>query len=382
MKRNKLNFTMARLNNLQPDPEKRTYYFDSAQPGLRIAVTPAGGKSYQFQHWSKSLGKPVSKTIGKFDRISLDAARKEAARLLAEVNEGINIEDQIREKRAEPTFSNAFNRFLDGYAKIHKRSWEHDEHTYKNYLKPVFGNVKVSQITHGMVKTWHAKLGRSSGKYMANRALALMSAVYNRELPAYGNPCVGVKKFKEVARDRFLQPDELKKFFESLQKESQLFQDVFLVMLLTGARKSNVLSMKWNEVQPDRGLWVIPAEKSKNDEPMQVPLVKPVLDILARRKKETSSIFVFPGRGRTGHTVEPKSAWKRVVKRASLEDVRMHDLRRTMGSYQTITGSSSTIVGKTLGHKSQQSTAIYARLNLDPIRTSMENAVEEMMKNG
>ena len=76
---------------------------------------------------------------------------------------------------------------------------------------------------------------------------------------------------------------------------------------------------------------------------------------------------------------EPKGAWKTLLKRAELENVRLHDLRRTMGSYQTMTGASLTVVGKTLGHKSQQATAVYARLNLDPVRASMEAAVDMMM---
>ena len=90
-------------------------------------------------------------------------------------------------------------------------------------------------------------------------------------------------------------------------------------------------------------------------------------------------MFVFPGSGKTGHIIEPKKSWATLLDRAGLKDVRLHDLRRTMGSYQTITGASTAIVGKTLGHKNHEATQVYARLNLDPVRASMEKAVDLMM---
>jgi integrase len=111
---------------------------------------------------------------------------------------------------------------------------------------------------------------------------------------------------------------------------------------------------------------------------MLVPLVGEVLEILTRRRLTASSVFVFPSYGKTGHMVEPKAGWDRIKKTAGLVDVRLHDLRRTMGSYQTISGASTAIVGKTLGHKSPASTAVYARMTLDPVRESMEKAVALM----
>jgi integrase len=184
--------------------------------------------------------------------------------------------------------------------------------------------------------------------------------------------------FKETSRDRFLQPSELKRFFDSLNQEdtSEILRDYILLSLFTGARRANVLSMLWTEIDLDQKVWRIPANKSKNGEAMTVPLVEEVIEIIQRRKTGAKSVFVFPGTGKSGHYMEPKRAWTTFLKRAGLNDIRIHDLRRTLGSYQTITGASSTIVGKTLGHKSPEATAVYARLNLDPIRNSMERAVE------
>jgi integrase len=136
--------------------------------------------------------------------------------------------------------------------------------------------------------------------------------------------------------------------------------------------------MRWSDINFDLNVWNIPADQSKNAETITIPLIEEALEILSRRRKKTSSVFVFPGRGKTGHFKEPRKGWQRVCDAAGLSSVRLHDLRRTMGSYQTMTGATSTIVGKTLGHKSLAATAIYSRLNTDPVRASMKKAVEAM----
>ena len=112
---------------------------------------------------------------------------------------------------------------------------------------------------------------------------------------------------------------------------------------------------------------------------MSIPLGPDVLDILRRRRAETSSVFVLPGPGAKGHYMEPKRAWATLLKRAKLDDLRIHDLRRSLGSWMTIGGTSLPIVGKALGHKTSQATSIYARLNLDPVRIAMEKAAEGML---
>ena len=189
-----------------------------------------------------------------------------------------------------------------------------------------------------------------------NRVLALLSTLFSKAI-IWGyhkgeNPCRGIKRFREVSRDRFLSGEELSRFFEALDlTENPAFKDFILLSLFTGARKSNVLSMRWKDIDFERSVWKIPGERSKNGDPMRVPLGPDVLDILRRRRAETSSVFVLPGPGAKGHYMEPKRAWGTLLKRAKLEDLRIHDLRRSMGSWMTIGGTSLPIVGKALGHK-------------------------------
>ena len=144
--------------------------------------------------------------------------------------------------------------------------------------------------------------------------------------------------------------DELARLFKALEHEqNQTAVDYILVSLLTGARKSNVLSMRWSEIDFKEAVWRIPGTKTKNGDIQTIPLNEPALDILSVRRKETSSFFVFPGSGKTGHFQEPKKAWARVCKMAGIEGAHIHDLRRTMGSWQAKTGASIPIIGKSLG---------------------------------
>src|SRR6266567_453165 len=140
--------------------------------------------------------------------------------------------------------------------------------------------------------------------------------------------------------------------------------------------------MRWQEINWQRTTWTIPAEQTKSNETMDVALSPVVMRILESRKAASTREWVFPGRGNTGHLVEPKTAWARILKRAGLQDLRLHDLRRTLGSWQAATGASLPIIGKSLGHKSLAATQIYARLNLDPVRAAVNLATDAMLLAG
>ncbi len=390
MTKNKILFSDNQLTKLSHDGStKRLYFYDTGQPSLSLCITSTGTKSFQFQAWDKTRGKSVTKTLGKYPSMPIKEARKEAASLLSGVNAGIDVIEAAKAVRNEDTFAEIFDRWLEIHAKPHRKTWDEDVRRYNLYIEKPLGSKQLSWFTPDKVRKWHcdiAKLEKQRGNGIvtgttANRALSLVSTVFNRIATERPNPCKGVKKFREQSRDRFLQPSELQRFFEALEapETPAMTRDYLLMSMFTGARRNNVMQMKWVDIQFDQCLWKIPASQSKNSETMTVPLIEPALQILRARKAVTRSIFVFASpSSASGHLEEPKRAWKSLLKRAKLSDVRIHDLRRTMGSYQTMTGASSTIVGKTLGHKSQTATAVYARLNLDPVRASMEAAVEMM----
>lgn len=152
------------------------------------------------------------------------------------------------------------------------------------------------------------------------------------------------------------------------------------MLLLTGARRGNVQAMRWADLDLRRGLWRIPESQSKSREPMTVILAPEVMHILRRRRAEVAgAAYVFPGRGKAEHLIDPKTPWQRVVKRARLKDVTMHDLRRTLGSWQAMGGSGLPIIGKSLGRRTTSTEQIYARLSVDPVRESVHKATAAMI---
>jgi integrase len=141
--------------------------------------------------------------------------------------------------------------------------------------------------------------------------------------------------------------------------------------------------MRWPQINFSRVVWTIPAEEAKEDEPLIIPLLPQALEILKRRKQAATNEWVFPGRGRTGHLVEPKSCWRRILEAAGLSNLWLHDLRRTMGSWQAMTGASLPIIGKSLGHApGSTATSVYARLIDAPVRESMQKATNALLLAG
>jgi integrase len=231
------------------------------------------------------------------------------------------------------------------------------------------------------------------------------------------NPCHGVKANRETSRSRFLQPAELGRLLKAVEAESATLRDFFLLLLYTGARRSNVQAMKWADANLEQGVWRIAAGESKSGEPLALPLVDEAKAILKRRKIERDQLiertattshvdatamtlreaqhraterrkaahaetFVFPGVGASGHLVEPKTAWARVLERAKIEDLRLHDVRRTVGSWLAGQGSNAFVIGRALGHKSLAATAVYARLDLYPVRNAMQTVATAFVKAG
>jgi integrase len=380
MAREEISFTKSTIDLLEPPMDgKRRYIYDTKENGLLVQITGTGRKTFQL--YKKHQGRPIRVTIGTFPEYSVEKARKKAREIKAALDAGENPNDKLKQQRQGITFSELFNIYLERHAKPRKRTWQEDEINYKRHLVSL-GKKQLSNITKGDIAAIHARIGKEYPTH-ANRVLALISTIIGRGIE-YGlyegvNPCLGIRRFPEQSRDRFLNGEELSRFFSALEKESNVTaRDSFLVALLTGARKENVLSMRWSDIDFPNATWRI--KRTKNGTAQTIPLVGPILEILKDRRKSTSSFFVFAGPGQKGHIVSPFKAWVRICKAADLKGIRIHDLRRTMGSWQAKTGASLSIIGKSLNHKSASTTNIYARLDLDPVRTSMDKAVTAMLE--
>ena len=374
-----INFTKTIIDNLMPDPQRKRYsIYDVTVPRLAVIVTEKGTKSFVVV--KRTATEPIKVTIGHYPDISIQQARTQAISILKEIAEGKNPNEKKRKFRQEMTLEELFNMFMERYSKRTKKSWKYDEREIPKHLGCWF-NRKISTITKPQVQKLHEKISIENGIYQANRTLERLKSMYNRAID-WGwdgiNPCNGIKKNKEIKRDRFLRPDELPRFFAALQNETnEVARNYLWMLLLTGARKTNVLAMRWDEIDFKLQIWRIP--DTKNGEPVNIPLTSLALQLLASIKHKSE--WVFPSAtSLTGHLQDPKKAWKRILSQAGIENLRIHDIRRTLGSYQAITGASLHIIGKSLGHKSSISTQIYARLTNDPVRASMETATKKMLE--
>jgi integrase len=357
-----------------PTEADREYYYDAKQQGLILMVTRTGAKSFQIR--KRFNGNPVRLTIGKFPQMSIEQARKQAIESYAKFSIGENPNEEKDAIRREETFGGFFNQYMENYSKKKKRSWKYDEREVNKFLGEWF-NRKLSSIAKHEVLAKHLNVTDNHGDYAANRLLERIRAIFNKAIE-WGwqgeNPARGIKKNREKSRDRFLQPNELPKFLKALKSEkNKIVADYIRVSLQTGARKTNVLSMRWEEINFASKTWRIP--ETKNGDPLTIALTDSVIKVLEGRKRKNKkklkvdSPWVFPGVDANSHIKDPKKAWKRILTAAKIKDLRIHDLRRTFGSYLAAAGATTTIIGKSLGHKSPLSTRVYERLNLDPVRT-------------
>lgn len=381
----KHNFTKSFISSLPPAGQgKRDYYKDNKVAGLEIMVTEKGSKSFKVTR--KKNGRIIRVTLGRYPDLSIENARKKAHEVNAQIAEGINPNDLKNELKQEISFGDLFNEYMERYSKKHKRSWKYDEREVNKFL-PHWFKRKISTITNQEIRLLHEKIGNENGIYQANRLLERIRAIYNKAIEwgyKIENPTNNIKKFKEQSRDRFIQTDELPRFFEALeQEENKIIKDYILLSLYTGARKGNVLAAKWEQINFTIFEWRIP--KTKNGDPQTIPLIEQAIELLQNRKSENEKLdledfqkqWVFPSlTSKSGHLADPKRAWKRILDKANIKDLRIHDIRRTIGSYQAITGASLPVIGKSLGHKSSQATQIYSRLNNDPVRQSMNKALD------
>jgi integrase len=327
-------------------------------------------------------GKPIKPKLGKFGEISVEQARKMAIKLLAEIAEGQDPQKVQQQKKAELTLAEMFAKYIDEHAKQHCATWPELEASFRRYFG-LWNDRPLSSLDKQEVQRRLIALKEQVGPATANKSLDNIRAAYNWAIK-FGyyegtNPSVGISKFHTQARKRFIHPEEFSRFLNTLSASKNIdIRDYAYLSLFTGARQSNVLSMRWEEIDFDLCLWRIP--KTKNSRSHTIPLTVAAMAVLRERKEKVTGDWVFPSKtSAVGHIVEPKVGWRQILEDANIKDLTMHDLRRTLGSYMAMGNQSLHIIGKALGHQSHTSTQIYARLANDPVRQAMEKAQADMM---
>ena len=389
----KLNFTKRALEALQvPAGDDRLIVFDTKTAGLGFVTFASGARS--FFHRRRVRGIAERTTLGKFDDLTVEQARGEASSLNARIAawklSGYQDESPFEKRPDAATFGELVDRYIERHVRRHASRperaiqevrWAVDRHLAS------WKNLKLAVITRSDVVKLHEDVGRKH-RTAANRLVQLVRRLYSwAESPDIAlhrgeNPARHIKLFHESKRSRYLKPAELYALFTALKQElNASLRDYVNLALWTGARRGDLLSMRWQDLGLDDNRWEIPHPKNRT--PYVVPLTPEAVKILRdRRKSSNGSEWVFPSkRGSAGHLTDFKRGWNALLKRASLadKDLRQHDLRRTLGSYQAAGGTSLGIIGKSLGHKSLAATAGYAQLDLDPVRESVLSATRTII---
>lgn len=370
-------FTENYISKLPPaETGKRYAVADTKIPSLICRVTDKGNKSFVI--YKKINGRPIKVTLGRYPDLSIEKARKLAYSTLDTIADKKNPNIENKKVSSFITLEELFREYMEKYSKKYTkpRTWQNNEAIYNRYFKK-WDKRQVSMLSKYEIESLISNICNTSGLYASNSALVLLRHVINKGIE-WGlnipNPTHGIKKYKTTSRDRFLQADELKRFFQALAEEQNILVKNYLYLsLYTGQRRGNVLSMRWDDINFTNNTWYI--QETKNGDPLIVPLVSQAVEILKNMQLQSSSLWVFPSKtSKSGHLEEPKKVWAEILKRADISNLRIHDIRRTLGSYEAISGTSIHIIGKSLGHKSSQATQIYARLSIDPIRQAMETA--------
>jgi len=375
----RVNFTEAMVAKIKPPTDGRDTFHDAKVRGLILTVTPAGTKSYCL--YKRVRGKPQRTLLGHHPELTVENARKEATKKYARIIGGEDPnEDRRKQRRGGRSLGEVFEHFRDNRLAAKRRPSTLISH--KSRFETCLAELKdrrIDSIRRDEVNALHVRLGNERGRTSANRAIQLLRSLFNYANDEMGmelaNPAARVELFKETPRERLLRADEMPKFFAAVAaEEDETFRDFFIVALYTGARRGNVQSMKWADLDLEAGTWTIPAEQFKTGKAQSVVLSPQVLDILKRRRLYAQRQYVFASHGKRGHLVEPKGAWERIRERSGLTDLRIHDLRRTLGSWQAAAGASLSVIGRSLGHTQASTTAIYARLDLEDVRKSVQAA--------
>ena len=362
------------------DPSYRdTYLWDSELPGFGLKTTPVGRRVYLIQYRLGGRKGPTRRyTIGKHGPLTPDQARTEAKRLLGLVAAGADPSSERDANKAALTLTDAGIKFLDEHvrAKLKPRTAEEYRRSFILHIKPTLGRLRLHEITRSRVAQLHHSM--KSSPYAANRTLAFLSKLMNwcekHGLRTDGtNPCRHIEKFPEKKRERFLSEHELAQLGDVLiSAETEVSESAWVLgairlLVLTGARLNEILTLKWDYVDLNRATLRLPDSKTGAK---TIYLNDPALEVLTDIPRIEGNPFVICGNKSGAHLVNMQKPWRRIRSKAGLDDVRIHDLRHTFASYGAMGGVSLPIIGGLFGHSQPQTTARYAHLSADPLKAA------------
>lgn len=353
--------------------------WDSELRGLGFRVRPSGHRSFIVQY-RNAQGRTRKVKVGEHGRLTPDEARREARQILAEVERGGDPAEERRRKDRSETLADLASRYLAEHAEVKKkpRSVAEDRRLLEKRVLPVLGRRQVADLSRPDVARLHHSLRDTPIE--ANRTLALMSKMLNLAerwglRPDASNPCRHIERYREHKRERFLSGDELRRLGEVLAQAEQTSQEMgsavtaLRLLLLTGARRSEVLTLRWVEVDFERSCLRLADSKTGAK---VIPLAAPALEVLAAAPRLDGNPYVCWGVRPGEHLIGLQKIWERLRRSAGLEEVRLHDLRHSFASIGASAGMGLPILGSILGHSNPTTTARYAHLSNDPRQAAAE----------
>lgn len=365
--------------------------WDDEVKGLGLRIYPSGRKSFIFRYTSRSRKKKTI-TIGPYGAFTLYKARETAQAMRVDVSQG---HDPLAVKQADrnaPTVQALAERYMTEHAEVKKKpkSIKMDRANLDRHVLPLLGTAKVYEVSRDDISKLHHKL--RDIPYQANRVLALTSKMFNLAekwgLRQDGtNPCRHVEKFAEKKVERYLSNEEISTLSnvlneaESSQTEMPSVILTIRLLLLTGSRLSEILTLKWEYVDLDNSCLRLPDSKTGAK---TIYLPPSAAELLRSTVKIEGNPYVAIGRRHGSHLVNLEKPWRRIRTKAGLENVRLHDLRHTFASIAASGGMSLPMIGKLLGHSQPQTTARYAHLAANPLKEAVETIGDQIniaMKN-
>ena len=365
-----------------PEGKSKDEISFSDVPGLRVVVSR---KSKTFMFRGVFNGKKISTTLGKYPEMSLDQAINIVLAFQNKLKMGINPIDEIKKIENIPTLAHFFYKVYLPLAKLNKKSWKDDVSRFKNHIELTLGNIQLNQITSAMLSDLMLEIKTEDrANATVNRSRALLSSMFNvafeREIIEQ-SPMTRVKKLVEQNQiERYLSDDELKRLMNVLANhhahdiDNQIIVGIVEMLLLTGARKGEVLNLKWSDLDENNHLWKL--NENKSGKPRIIQLNSQAQQIIRRMSRKYLYVFANPKTGLPFNDI--RKTFQKILEAAQIENFRIHDLRHNFASMAVNNGCDIYVVQHLLGHASPTTTQRYAHLRQDTLRNASEMLAERI----
>jgi integrase len=359
--------TPAFIAKIAPPAKGSKVTYEGRGFGVRTGAT--GQQSYILNYRSKAKGSEGVErrvTIGDCADWSVGQARERAKQMRREIDAGKDPQGELAAAREAHSVADLVERYRREHLGALRPSTRREyERQIAAEILPVLGNAKVASIDSDDIDKLHRQITARGAPYIANRVFALLSRLFALSIRwkmRPDNPCRGLARNKEHRRERFLNARELDALLRAIEaSEDRQAGAVFRLLLLTGCRRGEALSMRWQDLDLEAGTWSKPRESTKQNRAHHIPLSGEALDLLIElRAESTGSPFVFPGKS-GGARADVNKAWCHVRKAAGL-DLRLHDLRHSYASFCINSGLGLPVVQALLGHSTPSMTSRYSHL--------------------